>query len=131
MMQPLVIPPSDSTPAINFDPKIGSFDITGESRPEDAQKFYKQIFDWMDLYYSICETNKPTQKLVFKFYFEYFNSTSAKFLMTLINRIEKLKQIDVNAEVQWHYYHEDIDMKEMGMEFSNLVSVPFNFISIE
>lgn len=131
MIQALDIAATDSTPSIKFDGAKNFFEIRGESRPENAQKFYTPVFGWIDQYIADLSSAKPSNKIIFKFYLEYFNSTSSKFLMSLISKIDKIKLLDINVEVQWEYDYQDIDMKEMGIEFSNLVSVPFSFIPVQ
>ena len=76
-MTSLVIEGTDLTPSVRFHPGKKEFEISGESRPENVRKFYEPVMEWMDEYKKYLEVNKPGpgEKLVFKFKFQYFNST--------------------------------------------------------
>ncbi|MBI2270383.1 MAG: DUF1987 domain-containing protein [Bacteroidetes bacterium] len=131
-MTPLVIESTDLTPKICFMPDKKEFEISGESRPENVRKFYEPVMDWIDSYKDHLHTNKAkgNEKLVFKFRFEYFNSTSAKFLTSIINKLDTIKQEIMPVEIEWYYDAPDEDMKNSGEEFSKMVSIPFRFFSV-
>lgn len=131
-MNPLIIESTDLTPLVRFQPDENEFEISGESRPENVRKFYEPIIDWIDSYKEHLNLNKKiaNEKLVFKFRFEYFNSSSAKFLTSLINRLDVISQEVVPIEIEWYYDAPDEDMKSSGEEFSKLVKIPFHFFSV-
>ena len=52
-MDALRIDATEFTPEVIMDPSTNSFEITGESRPENAGKFYQEILDWLDTYYNL------------------------------------------------------------------------------
>lgn len=131
-MIPLVIESTDLTPKISFWPDKKEFEISGESRPENVRKFYEPVMEWIENYKTHLESNKLKngEKLIFKFRFEYFNSTSAKFLTSIINKLETIKQEVAPVEIEWYYDAPDEDMKNSGEEFSKMVTIPFRFFSI-
>lgn len=131
-MTPLIIESTDLTPFVRFQPDKYEFEISGESRPENVRKFYEPIIDWIDDYKEHLNLKKSNanEKLVFKFRFEYFNSSSAKFLTSLINRLDIISQEVVPIEIEWYYDAPDEDMKSSGEEFSKLVKIPFRFFSV-
>jgi len=47
----LNIKPTEFTPKVLLDTEKNKFEIAGESRPEDAGKFYGPILDWLDKYH--------------------------------------------------------------------------------
>ncbi len=132
-MTSLVIEGTDLTPSINFQPEKMDFEISGESRPENVRKFYEPVMEWIDNYKLFLEANKPKQgeKLVFKFKFQYFNSTSAKFLTSVIAKLDAIRQDLLPVEIEWYYDSPDIDMKNSGEEFSKMFAMPFRLFSIE
>ncbi len=131
-MTPLIIESTDLTPFVRFQPDKYEFEISGESRPENVRKFYEPIIDWIDDYKEHLNRKKTNanEKLVFKFRFEYFNSSSAKFLTSLINRLDIISQEVMPIEIEWYYDAPDEDMKSSGEEFSKLVKIPFRFFSV-
>jgi hypothetical protein len=131
-MTPLIIESTDLTPKIIFQPDKREFEISGESRPENVRKFYEPVMEWIESYKEHLQSAKPASgdKLVFKFKFEYFNSTSAKFLTSIIAKLESIKKEVIPVEIEWYYDAPDVDMKSSGEEFSKLVTIPFRFFSV-
>ena len=133
-MNALKIEPTEFTPQVILDPDANRFEISGESRPENAGKFYSKILNWLDQYYSLryWKDNKFTNKggdAVFEFNFEYFNSTSAKFILDIFKKLNSFQKDNINIKVRWHYAKQDIDMKESGEEFAQMAGIPFEFIA--
>jgi len=82
-MKPLKIEASEFTPEVIFNPETNHFEISGESRPENAGKFYAEILDWLDQYYNLryWKDSKfsDSAAIAFEFKLEYFNrSTNQK-----------------------------------------------------
>ncbi len=111
-------------------------EISGESRPEDVRKFYLPVLDWLDQYDTYLfwladkypETKK--KKIQFSFHFEYFNSTSAKYILDILNKLKKLKSDGFNITVNWHYKKLDEDILKAGKGFEEMISVPFEFVLV-
>lgn len=133
-MKPLRIEATEFTPTIILDPETNQFEISGESRPENAGKFYSKILDWLDQYYNLryWKDNKfsDSPTVNFEFKLEYFNSTSAKFILDILLKLESFQKDNVIIKVIWQYDEPDIDMKESGEEFAEMTGIPFEFISV-
>jgi hypothetical protein len=130
-MTPLLIEGTDMTPGVHFLPNQFKFEISGESRPENVRKFYEPIMDWIEEYKKHLHMHKPNsqEKLLFEFRFQYFNSTSAKFLTSIFAKLDMIKKEIIPVEIAWYYDPMDIDMKNSGEEFSKMFSIPFHLIS--
>lgn len=126
-MEPLIILPTDSTPHIVFDAGRGIFEMTGESRPENAKAFYDPVIEWIKDFCTKSILERRQEKVVFSVFFEYFSSSSAKYLMNILARLEELHKGSIPTEIRWVYYDIDLEMKEAGEEFQKLLSVPFKF----
>ena len=124
-MEAIILEATQTTPNVALDPVANKFEITGESRPENAAKFYAPIISWLDNYCSVLffQQNNfgKTKKIIFTFKFEYFNSTSAKFILDIFYMLEKIKKQGSEVEIIWNYDKRDTDMKEAGEEFSKYV----------
>ena len=111
-MKALKIEPTELSPEVLLDPKENKFVISGESRPEEAREFYQPILDWLDKYYSLryWKDNKfgKNTEVVFEFKFEYFNSTSAKFILDILNKIERFRKENIDIKVKWYYDEPDL-----------------------
>lgn len=111
-MKTMIIEATHSTPAVNFG-EDGRMLIEGRSLPEDVNKFYKPLIEW------IKSLSVETVKLDVNL--EYFNSASAKKML------EMLKTLDVNIRIKsliinWHYEEGDDDSLETGQVFEEFLS---------
>ena len=134
-MNALKLKPTEFTPEVLLDAKNNKFEISGESRPEDTGEFYKPILKWLDQYFSLRywkddQVKENSSDIIFEFKFEYFNSTSAKYIMDILLKLEKFLIEKKKVKVCWYYEHNDIDMLESGERFASMVSVPFDFIEL-
>lgn len=124
-MNALIIDPTDFSPKVVFDPSKNIFEISGESRPENTSKFYIPLLEWLQQYQNVLYWEKDkfgeTPIRVFEFKFDYFNSTSAKFIMDVLMQLDKMVQEGYNINARWYYDKRDEDMKESGEEFSKLL----------
>ena len=132
-MNSLKITPTQLTPKVSLDLENNIFEISGESTPENAAEFYNPILQWFKEYESILYYAKgtvgKTKKLLLELKFDYFNSTSAKFILDIFYTLQKLKKEGYDVEVNWHYDNGDIDMLEAGEEFAGLCpNLPINYL---
>lgn len=130
-MNPLIIAQTAATPKIHFDFSNKLFEIKGCSRPEDVRNFYLPIIDWLENFkLEAPELEKPGSPLVFNFKFDYFNSSSAKFLLDILVLINQIHQRGMAIKVAWHFDENDEDMKEVGEELSEVVDLPFEYLEV-
>ena len=131
-MNPLVIKETETSPRIMFDPTNQIFEISGESRPDDARAFFVPVIQWLEEYgmYLYWKKNelKTDDPLILEFKLEYFNSTSAKYILDVFYVMEKLHQQKHKVMIKWHYEAGDLDIKEAGEEFFSTVDVPHAFV---
>jgi|DewCreStandDraft_4_1066084.scaffolds.fasta_scaffold62110_2 hypothetical protein len=127
-MDSLKIASTQITPEINFDVEKKIFVISGESRPENVKDFFEPILLWIDNYFS--EANKQTKHL-FQIKLEYFNSSSAKYLLTILKKVGLFYQNGTEIIVQWYYETDDDDMKEAGEQMSEMSKMPFEIIEVD
>lgn len=109
---------TEDTPKIILDRNNGIFEISGRSLPEDSAEFYQPVLDWLDEYGST-----PNPETVFIFKLEYFNTASSKLILDILSKLETID----NTTISWYFHEDDEDMEEAGVEFSELVEVPFEF----
>jgi hypothetical protein len=97
------------TPEVSFDINTKTANIEGECYPEDADKFFTALNKGLEDYFST-----GCNELELKINLIYFNSSSARALMELMDSLEGLagtKQINVN----W-FYEEGDDITEEFIE---------------
>ena len=131
-MDSLIIGPTEYSPSVDFNTTTQRFSIVGESRPENCGKFYTPIVTWLNKYEEELRLKEgnPTLPITFVFKFEYFNSTSAKFIMNILQIIKKISEDKVyKVNIEWYYDSMDEDMMDAGKEFCEAADLEFNFIS--
>ncbi len=135
-MDSLIIPPTNDSPEVKFDTTTYRFSIIGESRPENAGKFYDPIINWLTefeniLYWRKHEMKDNSSTVVFVFKLDYFNSTSAKHIMDILLMIKRFIGQGYKVNVEWQYDKYTEDMLDAGTEFSNMIGLNFKFVEID
>ena len=119
-------PHTQKTPFTDFNADTGDFAIRGKSVPDNAAIFYEPLFEWLDQY-----SQSPAKNTIVTVQFEYFNTSTAKFLLDMFSRLELL-QASKKSEVvvNWQYSDEDEDIKETGEDYQSICKIPFNITPI-
>src|SRR5665647_3156253 len=99
--------PSKRTPWIILKP--GTIFIMGRSIPENPGGFYRPVHDWISRY---SNDNEYITKIDIGF--EYINTSSTKWIFTLLKELSGMKDLAKNAMVTWYYERGDEDMCELG-----------------
>jgi SiaC family regulatory phosphoprotein len=134
-MQSLIIHATNNTPKINCDNALHTISISGESRPEDIKKFYSPLFDWITEYESVlyyqASMSQHNITITINFKLVYFNSSSLKVFIEIIDKINSMKTNNgkINVQINWHYDVNDDDILEAGEEFVKMTGVGMNFVS--
>ncbi len=116
--------PREYVPEINMDSQNGVLYIGGESYHEYTQEFFLPIMEWLD-----SQMAHPGRRLEINFKMTYFNTSSARIFLELMQRLEKYQnQNQGQVLVNWHYESNDIDMYESGLRYSEDVRIPFNLV---
>ncbi len=129
IMRKLIIEQTANSPKVILDPDKNRFEISGESRPPDVTLFYKEILRWFEDYTThIVKTNEVRDHIEFNLDFEYFNSSSAKYILDFCKQISNVHAKGKNLTVKWHYEDDDVDMLEAGREMSRMAKIPFEYV---
>ena len=129
-MNKLVIEPTMNSPRVILDPETNQFEFSGESRPENVRNFYMPILEWLEQFASEQKNggSGDVADREFHFNFEYFNSTSAKYILDVFKALNSLNATGNQVFVKWHYEEDDEDMLEVGKEMERMAKLPFEFI---
>lgn len=112
-MDAITIAATDRSPAIAFDFDNNHLKISGESYPEDVSEFYNPLFQALDTYLADLGNGHCR----FDFELIYFNSSSAKAIMTLMDKLDEAAEGGASVDIHWIYDEEDDNMAELGEEF--------------
>jgi hypothetical protein len=113
MTQNLIIPATARTPEVSFDFGRHHLRLVGESYPEDVTEFYNPVFHAIDAY--LASLGKGSCR--FDFELIYLNSSSAKAIMMLMDKLDAAASNGASVDVYWYYDKEDDTMQELGEEF--------------
>lgn len=113
MQDKLEIEGTSRTPAVSFDFAGNHFRLSGESYPEDATEFYGPLFSALDSYLATLGDGGCR----FDFELVYLNSSSAKAIMMLMDKLDAAARNGASIDIHWYYDAEDDTMQELGEEF--------------
>ena len=123
-MERIQIKPETNSPRIDFDPVNGVLTFEGKSLMEDSESFYLPLVEWIIKY-----TENPCKGTVVDFKYDYFNTSSSKWLITITKQLKVLYNTDPTTVVNW--YWPDDDILEYGEVIRDLVDMPINMIEVE
>ena len=116
--------PTKRTPWIILEQ--GRIFIMGRSIPENPTDFYRPVREWISEY-----AKDYIGKSKIEFGFEYINTSSIKWVFTILRELSEIKEIVKNAEVIWYYEQGDEDMSELGFILRSLVECPFLVVEVD
>jgi hypothetical protein len=122
-MTALIIEATDETPQINLDPATNYLSFSGKSLPEDVRSFYTPVLKWIDEFISTRRDNT-----VVEFKMDYFNTASSKIILDILLKFEQIHLDGYGLLVKWVFKSNDLDMREAGDEYAEIVEVPFEYI---
>ena len=123
MPKPLYKVAYKMNPEVRLDREKNIFLIKGKSFPEDSVLYYKDVIEWFEEYFK-----NPNPKTVVEIQLEYYNSSSARSIASILKLLEEMYQEGYDVEVYWYYNPDDETMKENGEDFSILFSLPVKII---
>lgn len=123
-MNNLIINEMDDSPRISFSGENGKLEISGKSLPENVSSFYNPVLEWLNEY-----SRKPLPETELTFKLTYFNTASSKLILDILTILEKMNLEGKKVLVNWYYPDYDEDMCDAGIEYSEMVDVPFKPIS--
>jgi hypothetical protein len=116
--------PSKRTPWIILE--LGRIFIMGRSIPENSSDFYRPVQEWISKY-----AQNYTEKSKIELGFEYINTSSIKWIFTILRELSEMKEIAKNASITWYYELGDEDMCELGFILRSFVECPFIVVEVD
>jgi hypothetical protein len=125
-MERLILEPTEVSPGGVLNPFDGRMLLYGRSIPENPEAFWSPILAWFYAYAA-----DPAAETIFEFKMEYFNIPSSKRILYILNKMQSMHELGQRVAVNWYYYEEDDFMKEVGSDFSTVVTLPFQLIKVK
>ncbi|GAB6054459.1 DUF1987 domain-containing protein [Magnetospira thiophila] len=112
-MENISLPAGQRTPGIEFDFAANRFLISGESYPENVTEFFGSLIGDFQQHLE----SQSGADIFFTFRLKYFNSSTAKVLMLILESLDETASRGNKVTVIWCYEADDDNMMEMGEEF--------------
>jgi len=126
-MENTYIAAGERSPEVDFCFLENRLSLRGEAFPEDAGAFFAPL---LRLLAAHCESSRG-QELQVEFQLDYFNTSSAKALMNMIQLLETAARGGTKVHLRWCFQKEDEVMREFGEDFSmELQHVDFQLVEI-
>ncbi len=122
-MEKISIKGNNKIPNVNFDPEIGLIEFKGKSIIENPTVFYDPLEVWLNQYLV-----NPKETTVANFSFDYYNTSSAAYILRILKKLEKLHQQNKKVVINW--ICSDPEMMDTVNDYKVLIKVPFNVINI-
>ncbi len=126
MIKNLYLKETEETPWIIFDKDKPEFRIGGKSYMEDAATFYDPVLQWLKDY---VKSSAAVTRFVFEL--EYLNTASSKIVNDILDILEDHYLNGNKVVIEWNFFEEDEDMREMGEEYEEIYEIPFEFRQID
>ena len=124
-MDILKIEATDETPNVELDPVNNILVFSGKSLPEDVRSFYTPVLEWLEQY-----TSAKKENVTVEFKMDYFNTASSKIILDILLILENIHLEGGSLIIKWYYKTKDVDMKEAGEEYAEIVEIPFEFVAV-
>jgi len=124
-MKNFIMASSKTIPEVVFDVESGVLNISGRSLPEQAHELFKPMLEWIELY-----SKEPKEVTTVNITLEYINSSSNKYLLLVLKKLEELHLAEHKVVVNWYYEENDEDAMESGEEYRDLLKVPVNILKM-
>lgn len=114
-----------STPEVIADEERGYLSFAGESFPENVQKFYGKLINWLYAY-----LKSDFKSFSFDCQLIYFNSSTSKLLMNMLNAMDEAAVGgDKKIMVNWICSSDNEIFIECGEEFGeDFQNLEFNIV---
>ncbi len=125
-MENMYLEASKYTPEIKAEYDKGKVRFYGSSYPENANEFYKPVSDWIDEY-----LKNETSQLVIDFYIYYFNTSTSKSFLNILEVLEKHALEGKDVVVNWYYTEDDEDSLDSGERLFMEMDLNYQLIPVD
>ncbi len=113
------------TPFIEIDPIQKSITMQGMSSSENSLNLYKKVIEFMD------QCNENASPIIHaEINFKYFNTSSAKCILDILDRISQQQQNGHQVKITWYYEEDDIEMLEAIQNYSEIAEVNIQAVAV-
>lgn len=125
-MKNIAIEGTKYTPEIKSNIQEGEIKFYGSSYPENANEFYQPLYDWVEKYFE----QDGNDALTVNFFIYYFNTSTSKCFMNLLEILENNHKKGKKITVNWHYSEDDEDSLDSGEKLFMEIDVDYKLIPV-
>jgi len=126
-MTNFTIEATSRTPEVRLDTAACTFEIRGESYPEDVRRFYATLSEQLAVFFS----TKP-ERLDVAIKLTYFNSGSARALMELLDQLDDAATRNMAITVNWFCDPDDDITREFAEDIAaDVRAVRVNILDLD
>jgi len=125
-MEQYITKATKTTPFTCVDYKTGRVLIKGRSNPENTMDFYGPFLK------AISKLGHSEKKeITASFKLIYFNTSSARCIYLIVKLLKELQEKGKKVKINWYAEEDDEDMIDTGMDFEDIIGIPFNIRLVE
>ncbi len=124
-LMPFIVKQSAKTMGFEFNPDTKTISLKGKSIPENHALFFEPILTWLD-----ALVKQPPSSIQVVVKLDYFNTSSSKYLLKIFKKFEEIPEHDSKVMIHWVYEQDDWDMRDCGLDYTEIVKVPFELIEV-
>lgn len=95
---------TEYTPEIDFNAETRQLRISGVSRPENSVEFYAPVVKWLTEFLAVeAGATGVSAKVEVHVELDYFNSISAKYLVSMLIQLKDALAGTGRLEIMWYY----------------------------
>jgi hypothetical protein len=125
-LMPYIVKKTSKSLGFEFNPDTKTISLKGKSIPENHASFFEPILTWLDGF--ISHPPSHTQVVI---KLDYFNTSSSKYLLKIFKKFEAIPERGAKVMIHWIYEQDDWDMRDCGLDYKEIVKIPFKLIEIE
>ena len=122
-MNDLIIPGTQSTPAIRAEWEAGILALDGDSYPENTFELFTPVIDWVERFLESSD-----RKLSLELRLVYLNTSSVKVMMDIFDLLQAASAEGREVAVTWYYDRRNERVAELAGEFKEDCSFPFEIL---
>ncbi|MFH1321375.1 MAG: DUF1987 domain-containing protein [Bacteroidota bacterium] len=124
-MKNLFIKEEYKSPEVTFDAEKGILELKGKAVPERTEDFFNPLLEWIDNY-----IQSPSSETTFNLKLEYCNSSSTRYILDMLEKLQSLYQSGHKVTANWYYEEDDESMLDLGESYKEPLDLPLNLISV-
>jgi hypothetical protein len=114
--------PTEDEPGIILDAEKNTIEFSGKSLPEDPGSLYGPVLEWAREY-----AENPNLLTIIDFKLDYFNSSTARFIVEILEIFEDMRHAGHQVRVNWWSHEDDSVMQERGEEIESVIDLDFDY----